>query len=305
MRQRYEWNGIPVFAAGGANGKLNRFLTWLVVYRELRRLHKEEGIGILHAFWLTEATLVGALFAKLNRVPFLATAMGRDVQPGNHYLPLLRLFRFPLVLLSEFQRSFPGPRLASMVIRVIPFGVETAFFGKPETTREVDILGAGSLNETKDYPMFIEVVRMVANQIPGLRCTVAGGGVLKASLEVMIREAGLEGVIILAGELPYQETIQTMHKAKVLLHCAPFEGQALVITEALAAGAYVVCRPAGIAASLENMKLFTHDSPEALTEKTITLLTQPAPDHTALICITIDDTCRAYLNLYSAWHDTF
>jgi glycosyltransferase involved in cell wall biosynthesis len=305
MRQRYEWNGIPVFAAGGANGKLNRLLTWLCVYRELKRLHKEEGIGILHAFWLTEASLVGVLFAKMNRVPFLATAMGRDVKPGNHYLPLLRLFRFPLVLLSEFQRSFPGPRISSMVIRVIPFGVETTFFGTTEVAREIDILGVGSLNETKDYQTFIAVVRMVANRFPGLRCMVAGGGVLKARLEILIRETGLEGVIILAGELPYPETIRVMHKAKVLLHCAPFEGQALVITEALAAGAYVVCRPAGIAASLENMKLFTAGSPEGLTEKTIALLALPSPDHTGLFPITINDTCREYLNLYSAYHDTF
>jgi glycosyltransferase involved in cell wall biosynthesis len=191
-----------------------------------------------------------------------------------------------------------------MVTRVIPFGVETAFFGNPEASREIDILGVGSLNETKDYETFIAVVRGVANRIPGLRCTVAGGGVLKESLETMIREARLEEVIFLAGELPYPEIIRVMHQAKLLLHCAPFEGQALVITEALAAGAYVVCRPAGIAPSLENRKLFTAVSPEGLTDKTITLLTMTAPSHTSLISTTIDDTCREYLNLYSAWHDT-
>ena len=105
--------------------------------------------------------------------------------------------------------------------------------------------------------------------------------------------------IQLAGELPYEKVVNAMCSARILLHTAKFEGQGLVITEALAAGLYVVSYPVGIAASISSKKLMTGNTPAELAGHIHTIL-QSEPDYTPDIRYTIGDTCREYLEIYQA-----
>ena len=85
-----------------------------------------------------------------------------------------------------------------------------------------------------------------------------------------------------------------MVSGKVLLHTSKFEGQGLVITEALAAGQYVVCHPVGIAASLSSKKLLTGTTLEDLAGQLTKILQLTDPDFTPEVHYTIEDTCREY-----------
>lgn len=294
----YIWNGLPAYSAGGRNRKLTRILTWIKVLVHLYRLSKKTGIDIIHSFWLTEATLIGWVFCRFMGIRFLATTMGQDVKAENKYLRILRLFSFDLTVISPFQYEFVKNLKKANVLNVIPFGVDRSYYHDLKIPRTIDILGVGSLNSIKNYVQFVETIESVAVLFPGIKCKIIGEGTKRPEIEKMIEEKGLENNIILAGNLSYDKAIEEMHHGKILLHTSTFEGQALVITEALAAGLYVVCHPVGIAASLKSEKMFTGKTRYDLTQIILALLENKDLDFTPEIHYTIGDTCREYHDIY-------
>lgn len=294
----YTWNELPAYSAGGRNRKLTRIYTWIKVLAHLYRLNKKEGIDMVHAFWLSEATLIGIIFCWFTKINFLATTMGQDVKTGNRYLHILRRLSFKLTVISPFQYEFVKNLKKANVLKVIPFGVEKSYFHDLQLLRAIDILGVGSLNRIKNYIEFVEIIESVALVFPGIRCRIIGEGAKRPEIEKIIKEKALEDNIVLAGNLSYNKAIEEMHQGKILLHTSTFEGQALVITEALAAGLYVVSHPVGIAATLKSEKLMTGDTKFDLVRHITELLIKQDLDFTPEIHYTIDDTCREYNNIY-------
>lgn len=294
----YFWHGIPVYSAGGKNGKINRMITWCRVLIRLFTIHRKNRIGLLHSFWLTETTLIGLLFCFFTRVRFLATAMGQDVRRSNRYLRILRFFPVNIVPISSFQADLLNRYPRFHLVKVIPFGVDTTLLPQMKYERTIDILAVGSLNTIKNYPEFVEVIRSLRLSFPSVRCQVIGEGSERSSIERLIAEHKLEEMITLRGELSYSETMKVLQSGKILLHTSLFEGQALVITEALAAGLYVVCHPTGIATSLHSGKLFTGVTKEDLIQHLLRLLQLEDPDFLPEIHFTIEDTCRNYSTIF-------
>ena len=301
---KYSWHGIPAYSAGGKVKKLTRIITWMKVLAHLYRLNKKRPIDLVHAFWLTEATLIGWVFCRLLGIRFLATAMGQDVKPENKYLKFIRLFSFDMTIISSFQEKYINRLKKAMVLKVIPFGIDKTYFHQVTSKRETDVLGVGSLNRIKNYGEFIEIIETVAERHPGIRCKIIGDGSEREEIERIIKVKGLEKNITLTGNLSYDKAIEEMHRGKILLHTSTFEGQALVITEALAAGMQVSCHPVGIAASLESHHLFTSHSTEDLASNITSLLQDVQMDHNPEIHFTIDGTCREYYKIYHVKRET-
>ena len=296
--KKYMWNGIPVHSFAGKGRKWYKPVLWIRILMLLFRLRKSGGINVIHSFWLSETVPTGMIFCRLTGIGFLATAMGRDVTGSNKYLRVLRLFTFNLTLISEFQSHCLEKFRKSLIYEVIPFGIEQSYYNKMANDRPVDVLGVGSLNSIKNYDRFIGVIGILAGRFPGIRCRIIGEGVEKSRLEEKAAAIGGGRNIIFAGSLPYEEVIKEMGSAKVLLHTSVFEGQALVITEALAAGQYVVSTPVGIATSIVSEKLMTGVTMEELASHTAKFLELTDPDYTPGIHYTMEDTCRAYDSVY-------
>jgi 1,2-diacylglycerol 3-alpha-glucosyltransferase len=296
----YTWHGLQAYSAGGRLRKFNRILTWLKVLVHLYRLRRKTGIDIVHTFWLTEATLIGLIFCRLTRTRLIATAMGQDVKAENKYLGILRFFKFDLTLLSHFQHEYVKTYKNTNVLAVVPFGVDLSYFKALPVIRDIEILGVGSLNQVKNYEEFVEVIQAIAINYPGIRCKIIGEGYKMPGIETVIKEKGLDKNITLAGNLSYTNTIEEMHRGRILLHTSTFEGQALVITEALAAGLYVVCHPVGIAAGLQSEKLMTGQDTDELVRHILSILEMRQPDHSPEIHYTIDDTCKEYYSIYQS-----
>jgi 1,2-diacylglycerol 3-alpha-glucosyltransferase len=273
-------------------------LTWIRVYRKLLKVKRESGIDLLHAFWLTEATLIGKIFCMAGGIPFLATTMGQDVKPENHYLMLIRYLSVPLILISDWQASFLVKIRNLEQVKVIPFGIDEDLYNKKEQERTIDILGAGSLNQIKNFSLFINIIGDLVKRFPDIRCLIIGDGSEREDLEDLIIESGLENTVELAGQMDYKSVIARMHQARFLLHTSSFEGQGLVITEALAAGLTVVSFPVGIAATLKSHKLFTGKSRQELTEYLVRLLNDLPGDFRPEIHYTIAHTCEEYVEVY-------
>lgn len=297
---KYTWNGIEVYSFAGKGRKRNKLFLWIKILILLYRLRKSTGIDIVHSFWLTETVFIGLLFCRLTGTGFIATAMGQDVTTKNKYLRILRLFSFNLTMISEFQSRYLKPFGKSNIFKVVPFGVDTSYYQGLTIERTIDILGVGSLNSIKNYDHFIEIIELLVSRFPGIRCKIIGAGSERNHLEQAITEKGLGKNIYLTGSLSYEKVIKEMYSGKILLHTSKFEGQGLVITEALAAGLYVVSYPVGIATSLSSKKLMTGMTREDLAGHLIKFLQLPDPDFTPEIHFTIGDTCREYLSIYQA-----
>ena len=264
------------------------------------KLRKESGIDLIHTFWLSETTLIGLLFRKLTGVPVIATAMGQDIKRQNRYLWLLRFFKFELITLSGFQANSLQGIFRTNFQKVIPFGIDLSLYRQKQAKRTIDILAVGSLNKIKNYSHFVEIVNSLARVFPGLNCGIIGEGNERGQIEKLILSYGLEKRIRLFGLLKYEEVLEKMEESKILLHSSVFEGQGLVINEALAAGAYVVTYPVGTAWNMQNRKLRTGKTIEELEQHVKNILFEPKPDFSPEIIITIDETCREYTDIYNS-----
>jgi 1,2-diacylglycerol 3-alpha-glucosyltransferase len=294
----YDWNGIPVYSAGGRNRKRNRLLTWMKILRRMMQLRRSYRADIVHAFWLTETAFIGLLFRWFSGTPLLITAMGQDVKHTNRYLRLLKWFPLDLVYLSKYQAGVAPHLKFRKQYPSIPFGVDPQFFHPDEQERMTDILCVGSLNKIKNHTEAVKIISEVSEHHPFLSCKFIGEGSEEADIRKQIREMRLEKNILLAGSFPYSETIREMHTSRILLHTSLFEGQGLVITEALAAGLYVVCYPVGIACEIISERLLTGTTREELVRHILTLLSANQFLNTSEYHYTIADTCRDYDRIY-------
>ncbi len=296
---QYSWKEIPVYATGGNRRKAGKLRTWYRVLKYLFSLKRTSGIDVIHAFWLTDTALIGSLFRLLTGTPLVLTAMGQDVKKENRYLRILPLNRVKLTFLSKFQSEY-NPRLFDKgKLKVIPLGIDPEYYTQDPAERTTDILGVGSLNKIKNYPGFLQIIHAVSMVIPGLRCRILGKGDEYRHIRELITGLHLEDIITLAGEVPYKNAIREMHSATILLHTSVFEGQGLIITEALASGAYVVCYPTGIAQDLKCKKLFTGSTKSELIDHVITILQDPEPDYSKHVIYTINDTCKEFMEIYT------
>jgi 1,2-diacylglycerol 3-alpha-glucosyltransferase len=294
----YKWKDIPVYAAGGAGWKPFKIFLWIKILIHLFRLKKKQGIDIVHAFWLSDTALVGLLFCRLTGVRFLATAMGQDVKKQNNYLHLIRLFNPYIVTISGFQARFLSESLRKKPKAIIPFGVDPSIIHPGPSERNIDILAVGSLNRIKNYPEFIGIISSLSESIPGLKCAIIGEGKEREQIEKLIAGFRLNKTIKLYGSLPYEKVIRKMEESRILLHNSRFEGQGLVLTEALAAGAYVVCYPVGTAGELHHEKLLSGNSPDELKRHICNILNNVNPNHNPFIFSSIKDTCNRYREIY-------
>ena len=294
----YEWNGIPVYSAGGGNRKINRLQTWRRILARLNRLRRNRQLDLVHSFWLNEATLAGLFFRMVTGTPMVATAMGQDVRRKNRYLPLLRLFSLDVILISVYQTRFLMKTGRMKIRKIIPFGPEPGFYEDQRENRETDILGVGSLNTIKNFPEFIRIAGMLVPKFPSLRCRIIGEGAERVTLERLILENRLEANITLTGRKDYRDVQKEMGSARILLHTAEFEGQGLVITEALAAGMYVVCFPVGIAAGPLSEKVRTGETAGELAVHISDLLSMKETDFSPDYPLRMKDTADGYLDIY-------
>jgi 1,2-diacylglycerol 3-alpha-glucosyltransferase len=294
----YNWHGIHVFAAGGTRIKLMKPYLWIRILIYLFKLRKNKGIDIIHSFWLTETTLVGLLFRQLTGVPLIATAMGQDVKKRNRYQWLLRFFKFDLITLSEFQVNFLNRKLRNNHLKVIPFGIDLSNFKQKSEIRPIDILAVGSLNKIKNYSDFIEIIRSLVNIFPVLSCGIVGDGREKKQIEKLMMSYGLDKHIKLFGHLEYDNVIKKMQESRILLHTSVFEGQGLIFSEALAAGAYIVSYPVGTVWNIVNKKVKTGMTKEELEHHVINILSDKKTDNTRVLLCNNEETSNEYNEIY-------
>jgi glycosyltransferase involved in cell wall biosynthesis len=238
---RYWWHGNEVLPLNGQNRPgIHRVLTWLKAWRLFRKIKsKLTVVGILSC-WLGECALVGQLLAKKYQLPHLIWLLGQDALPGNRYARLLHPPAATLAAISDQLAKNYFSTYSVKPAHVIPNAIDPTVFSETQVTRDIDILGAGSLISLKQYDIFIDIVAAIKTQRPKLRVVLCGDGPQKQELQEKIRQYQLRDTVLLTGELKHDEILRHMQRSRVFLHPSSYEGFSGACLEALYAGAQVV-----------------------------------------------------------------
>jgi glycosyltransferase involved in cell wall biosynthesis len=238
-KNSYRCFNATVLPFNGRNrGGLPGFLLRRKVSATLKKIHNTNKIVGVLSFWYGECALVGKRFAEKNNLKHYCWILGQDARKINKYPGRVLPNANELIALSDFLQAEFEKNHAVKPFAVIPPGVETQ--DKDAFEKSIDLLGAGSLIQLKQFSVFLEVVAEIKKTLPAVKAVLIGEGPEKEQLQDRITKLGIEKNILLAGELAHPEVLRLMQRTKVLLHPSIYEGFSGVCQEALGCGVHVI-----------------------------------------------------------------
>lgn len=239
----YFWNDIDVYSAGGKNKKyIYKLLTWKRILRKMKEWHKLNAFDAILCFWLTETALLGEYFCRKNpEIKLFKWALGQDMKPDNFYLRLLSWENG-----KTFVLSLRNTEKIAHKITFLPFGLP-AYTQDIElkAARKIDIIGIGSHIPLKRYDLFLHTIARLKQDFPQINCVLIGQGRESLSLKALSEQLHLTDNVQFIPHLSRKEIFHYLAQSKILFHTSEFEGQGMVLTEALQMGCYVVCADVG------------------------------------------------------------
>jgi glycosyltransferase involved in cell wall biosynthesis len=293
----YLWGGNTVFPFGGRNkGKLSRRLLWFRVWRKLKKIKDENNLIGIFSLWLGECAFIGHTFGKKFVIPHHCWLAGQDAKAGNKFVAKIKPAPDELIAISDFIADEFFKNYLIRPSQVIPNGIDRQLFGSISYPRTVDVLGAGSLIQLKQYDIFIDCIIQIKKSFPHICSIIAGKGDEARSLEKKIAEYGLGNNIFLNGEMDHQNLLILMQQSKIFLHPSSYEGFSMVCLEALYAGCHVIsfCKPMN--RDFENWHIVK--SEEEMIGKTIEILADPASQYKSVMPYSINETAKSVMNLF-------
>ncbi|HET9516267.1 MAG TPA: glycosyltransferase family 4 protein [Actinoplanes sp.] len=192
------------------------------------------------------------LGTRLRGVPYVvhvhlmvrpSSAAGRVLLPlyqRTLYATFLRKAALVICLTSAMRDELvTAYGLPADRVVVVPNGVDTELFRPgPFAERAPDeLLFVGRLTEQKNVLAAVDAITLLP---PEVTLRIVGDGELRDAVERRIRESGLTNVV-LEGRLGPIELAQRYRRATLVLMPSTHEGLPLVLLEAMATGAPVVC----------------------------------------------------------------
>ncbi len=246
LASEYEWYGNKVIPLNGRNkGKIYKLLLWIRAWDVLKKIKTENNIIGLFSFWCAECALIGKYFGRRYHIKHYSWILGQDARKGNQFIRWIRPNAESLVAMSGFLAEEFYKNYGIKPVHIIPNGIDVSAYPVHYPVRDIDILGAGSLIQLKQYDVFIQIVKELSYRIPDVKAVICGKGPEENNLHSAIDKLSLQNNILLAGEKPHGEVLQYMCRARVFLHTSTYEGFSTVCLEALYAGAHVIsfCNP--------------------------------------------------------------
>jgi len=293
----YQWEGNRVISLnGGKPGKINRVLLWRKAWRTLRSLTRQYKIKGLLSFWISEGATVGKYFGKFYKIKHYGWITGQDAKKGNIYVKLMRpkvgeIFAMSDFLANQFYNSY-----GIKANIVIPNGIDVELFGKGNKKRDIDIFAAGSLIPLKQYDVFVEVVKLIAAELPGIQAVLCGKGPEESRLMDMITNLSLDDNIQLAGEKKHTEVLGLMQQSKVFLHTSNYEGFSTVCLEALYAGAHVVSFIKPMEKGIKNWHIAA--TKQEMAHMALEILLDATVVYKPVLAYSMDDIAKQVMTLY-------
>ncbi len=293
----YDWHGCRIIPFGGrGRSKLYRLLLWRRVWKKLKQINSVNNITGLLSFWCGECALVGHRFGKKNNIRHHCWIMGQDAKEKNKYVGRIDPSPNELVAISDFIQMEFERNYGIKSQWVIPTGIDPEEFPKENVTRDIDVLGAGSLISLKQYDIFVEVISKLKQQLPGINAMLCGKGSEENKLKKMIAAQGLNANLILTGEIAHPELLLQMRKSRIFLHTSTYEGFGVVCIEALYAGASVIsfCKPMN--QSISNWHVV--QTSEEMIQKAIDILNDKDGEHNPVLPYSMNESVEKIMQLF-------
>jgi glycosyltransferase involved in cell wall biosynthesis len=293
----YQWNGVKVISFDGMYAKkLTRVRIWLRVWKQLKKIKKEQTIIGLFSFWCGDCALVGHYFGKKHGIKHFCWIAGMDAKKENKLIKLIRPRADELVAMSSFLIEEFYKNHSVKPAHLIPIGIDTSEYSRYEGPKDIDILGVGSLVTGKQYDIFIHVVKQVSLAFPNVKAIICGSGSEQELLVKLVKELRLENNITLTGAIPHNQVLQYMQRTKIFLHPSAYEGFGLVYLEALYAGAHTI----GFTYPITQTVTHWHrvKSNEEMVMKAISILQNPEADYKPVLLYSMEESVRAIMKLF-------
>ncbi len=259
QKKEYTWHGMNVICMGGANQSgIKRIITWIKVFRKLRKLKKQKKIIGLLSWWLTETALIGKIFSKLHGLQHYMWLNGQDAKKTNQYINRIKPKANEIIAMSDFLKETYFKNHGEKPFMVAENGVWTKDYPSfNHGKRSYDIIAVGSLIAIKNYDLFIDIISELVKHHPNLRVGLAGKGALEFDLKSKVQKMNLENNIHFLGLLEHHAVLEGMNDSKIFLHTSHYEGNSTVLMEALYCGCYVFSTQALANREVERLKILS------------------------------------------------
>lgn len=218
-------------------------------YLTARRVIKKEKIQLVHAHW----TLPAGLVAVLLRKEFICSAEGSDIRL-TYNVPVLRnITKF--ILKKAKVITTIGPETMERIINlgidarkvfILHQVVDPAMFENVSGVEEIrkkyrlnnvpTVLFVGNLEPLKAPDNVLRAIARVKETLPDIKLLVVGQGSMKAKLEQLAKELGIENNVIFIGWASITEVAKFLKAGDLLTPTMKDTGIAGVQIEAVAAG---------------------------------------------------------------------
>ena len=191
-----------------------------------------------------------AAYAKLRGTPTVLTIHGtdflrlRESQSLRATLsPIDRVLCVADRFVNELAMMFP-----SKPVSAVYNGVDIERFSPshaPASGRRKRVISVGSLRWHKDHRRLIEAFAAVAGRHKAWELVIAGDGELRGELERTVDGVGLQGRVLLLGNLPQEWVARELADSEIFALSSVTEGLPKVLLEAMASGCACVATDVG------------------------------------------------------------
>ncbi len=325
-----DWVTYPQIPGNLGLSGAGRWL-YLRLLPQVRRLHKEKRIDLIHAHSALPCGHAAALLGRRLNLPFVVTLHGLDVF-NTCFLGGIAARRRRAVSINVYRAASTVICISERVQRVLldgmPHGVhssvvyngtDTNFFSPSvEMSRplaEQEILVVGNLHASKGQEVVLRAIAKLVTSFPQLKCRIIGEGPDRRQLETLSVELGLAKRVRFEGRKSRADVMQAMRACSVFVLPSRYEGLGCVYLEAMSCGKPVVaCRGQGIEEIIEHGKngwlistwINPNDVLEELVKGLSTLLESPelcprlgtAARETILNGLTLCDQAERLTHIY-------
>jgi glycosyltransferase involved in cell wall biosynthesis len=276
--------------------KIKRLFLFLKIWKTLKKVKRENNVIGLFSFWCRECALIGKWFGKWHSVKHYCWVCGQDARKMNKMVKIIRPQAEKLVAMSNFLVTEFEKNHGLRPVQIVPNAIDPESFSPLPQQRDIDILGAGSLEPLKQYDVFARIVKAIKQKIPNVKAYHCGIGIERKNVESLIKELALENNFQLLGGTPHDELMKLMQRTKVFLHPSRYEGFSTVCLEALYAGAHVVsfCDP------MEGKIPHWHivHTKEEMIERVFEILLNPVTEYKPILVHSMDDSVKTVMKLF-------
>ncbi|WP_405207433.1 glycosyltransferase [Aquimarina sp. LLG6339-5] len=241
-KKEYNINSIKVYAIGGGfKTKLNSILVISKAFIKALKLFRRNDYDGILSFWYSDTAILGKLLRFIFRVKHFTWLQGQDVKANNKYFKLFRPSADQLIVVGKNHQKVLKKHWGITAKKIANVAVDTNTFPELNTgSRTIDIIGVGNLGALKNYSFFIEIIFELKKILNTINVVICGDGEEKEILTAKIDTLGLRENITLMGYVPNNEVRNLLNNSKLLLHTSQFEGNSMVVQEALYSGCKVI-----------------------------------------------------------------